>query len=55
VEELRRLRTRERDDHQDHWRKEEQFVSKIAAAGTGVQDTLEAIARQTPLRSAAQA
>jgi hypothetical protein len=55
IAEMRKIQTNERNYHDEHWRKEEHTLSRIAIASTGVQGRLLAIARKLPARLAARA
>ncbi len=55
IEELQNIQSNERNYHDEHWRKEENTLSKIATASTGVHGRLLSIARKSPVRLAARA
>jgi hypothetical protein len=55
IAEMRRIQTKERNYHDEHWRKEEHVLGKIATASSGIHGRLLAIARETPARLAARA
>ncbi len=55
IAEMRRIQTKERNYHDEHWRKEEHTLGKIATASSGIHGRLLAIARDTPARLAARA
>jgi hypothetical protein len=55
IAEMRKIQTNERNYHDEHWRKEENTLSKIATASTGIHGRLLAIARKSPVRLAARA
>jgi len=55
IAEMRKIQTNERNYHDEHWRKEENTLSKIATASTGIHGRLLTIARKSPARLAARA
>ncbi|MBI2204489.1 MAG: DUF2130 domain-containing protein [Candidatus Rokubacteria bacterium] len=55
VDELRKIQANERNYHDEHWRKEEGLVGKIAAAGSAIRTRLATIARDTPVSLAVRA
>lgn len=55
IAEMRRIQTKERNYHDEHWRREEHALGKIATASSGIHGRLLAIARETPARLVARA
>ena len=55
IAEMRKMQTNERNYHDEHWRKEEHALGKIATASSGMHGRLLAIVRETPARLVARA